>query len=127
MINEHLDHTPRWRQATYLGTLQWSGGYGHRSDAEGAVQHYYAVVEPAGTGGFRIRFPDRAGITPVAMTARGIVAQAQDSLALILRHPAVDLPRSIEDGAQPPADLSNYDDPLLVVIPFERPPAVKAT
>jgi len=58
--------------------------------------------------------------------ARGFRAeQAQDALALILRHPAADLPRSIKDGAQSPADLSDYDDLQLVVIPFERPPAVK--
>ena len=50
----------------------------------------------------------------------------QDALALILRHPAADLPRSIEDGATPPADLSDYENPLVVVIPFERVPAAKA-
>jgi hypothetical protein len=54
------------------------------------------------------------------MTARDIVPQAQDTLALMLRHLAADPPRSIEDGARPPADLSDYDDPLVVVIPFKR-------
>jgi hypothetical protein len=29
------------------------------------------------------------------------------------------LPRSIENGARPPTNLSDYDDPLVVVIPFE--------
>jgi predicted RNase H-like HicB family nuclease len=127
MISEHFDHTPRWRRATYLGTLHRSAGSSRRSDAEGAVQHYYAVLEPAGTGGFRIRFPDRPSITSAAMSVRDIVAQAQHALALMLRHPAADLPRSIEGGARPPADLSDYEDPLVVVIPFERVPAAASS
>jgi predicted RNase H-like HicB family nuclease len=96
-----------------------------RSDAKGATQHYYAVVEPAGTGGFRIRFPDRPGITSAAMAVRDIVAQAQNALALMLRDPAADLPRSIEEGAEPPTNLESYAAPLVVVIPFERVPATK--
>ena len=125
MINEHIDHTPRWRRAPYLGTLHRPVRSSRRSDAEGATQHYYAVVEPAGTGGFRIRFPDRPSITSAAMTVQDIVAQAQDVLALMLRHPAADLPRSIEEGAEPPTNLNGYVDPLVVVIPFERVPAAK--
>jgi hypothetical protein len=78
------------------------------------MQHYYAIAEPICTSGFRIRFPNRPGVTSAAMTARDIVTQAQKALALMLRHPSADLPRSIEDGAQPPADLSDYDDPLVV-------------
>jgi len=81
------------------------------------------VVEPAGTGGFRIRFPDCPGITSAAMTIRDIVAQAQDVFALMLRRSAADLPRSIEQGAEPPTNLDGYVDPLVVVIPFERAPA----
>jgi predicted RNase H-like HicB family nuclease len=119
MINGHLDHTPRWRRATHAGTLQRSVGNSRRSDAAGAM-HYNVVVQPAGTGGFRICFPNRPGVTLVAITARDIVTQAQKALALMLRHPAADLPRSIEDGARPPADLSDYDNPLVVVIPFKR-------
>ena len=125
MFNEHLDHTPRWRRAPYLGTLHRPAPSSRRNAPDGATQHYYAVVEPAGTGGFRIRFPDRPGITSAAMTVRDIVTQAQDALALILRYPAADLPRSIEGGAEPPTNLSCYVDPLVVVIPFERVPAAK--
>jgi predicted RNase H-like HicB family nuclease len=118
----HLDHTPRWRRAPDLGALPRPVRSGRRSDAEGATQHYYAVVEPADTGGFRIRFPDRSGITSAAMTVRDIVTQAQDALALMLRHRAADLPRSIEEGAEPPTNLNGYVDPLVVVISFERFP-----
>ena len=125
MINEYLDHTPRWRRAPDLGSLPRLARNSRRSDTQRATQHYYAVVEPADTGGFRIRFPDRPGITSAAMTVRDIVTQAQDALALILRYPAADLPRSIEGGAEPPTNLSCYVDPLVVVIPFERVPAAK--
>jgi predicted RNase H-like HicB family nuclease len=123
MITEHLDHTPRWRRAPYLGTLHRPVRSSRRSDAEGATRHYYAVVEPAGTGGFRIRFPDRPGITSAAMTVRDIVAQAQNALALMLRDLAADLPRSIEEGAEPPTNLNGFAAPLVVVVPFERVPA----
>jgi hypothetical protein len=122
MINEHLDHTPRWRRAPYLGTLHRPARNSRRSDAEEATRHYYAVVEPAGASGFRIRFPDRPGLTSSAMTMRDIVAQAQDALASMLRHSAADLPRSTEEGAEPPTNLDGYVDPLVVVIPFERVP-----
>ena len=125
MFNEHLDHTPRWRRAPLLSTLPRPERNNCRSDTKGATQHYYAVVEPVVTGGFQIRFPDRPGITSAAMTVRDIVTQAQDALALILRYPAADLPRSIEGGAEPPTNLSCYVDPLVVVIPFERVPAAK--
>ena len=125
MINEHLDHTPRWRRASYAGTLQQAAGNSRRSNAEETMKHYYAVVEPASTGGFRIRFPDRPSITSAATTVQDIVAQAQDALALMLRHPAADLPRSIEEGAEPPTNLNGYVAPLVVVVPFERVAAAK--
>ena len=126
MFNEHLDHTPRWRRAPLLSTLPRPERNNCRSDTKGATQHYYAVVEPVVTGGFRIRFPDRPGITSAAMTVWDIVSKAQDALALMLRHPVADLPRSIEEGAEPPTNLDSYAAPLVVVIPFERLPAVKA-
>jgi hypothetical protein len=125
MINEYLDHTPRWRRATSAGMLRRPTGNSPRSDAQGAIRHYYVVVEHAGPDGFRIRFPERPGITSPAMTVRHIVAQAQDALALMMRNSAADLPRSIEDGAEPPTDLNNYADTLVVVIPFERMLAAK--
>jgi hypothetical protein len=42
-------------------------------------------------------------------------------------HPPADLPLSIEDGAKPPPDLSNYDpQAIVVVIPFEAVSTAKA-
>jgi len=90
------------------------------------MQHYYAVAEPDDAGGFWISFPDRPGITSAAVSAVEIVAQAQDALASVLMYPPGDLPLSIEDGAKPPTDLSDYDDPLVVVIPFEPAAVAKA-
>jgi hypothetical protein len=53
------------------------------------------------------------------MPAR-IVAQAQDALASVVMYPGGDLPRSIDAGARPPADLSEFEPPVMVVvIPFE--------
>jgi predicted RNase H-like HicB family nuclease len=125
MFNERLDHTPRWRRAPYLGTLHQPGRNSRRSGADGATRHYYVVVELAGTGGFRIRFPDRPDITSAAITVCDIVAQAQNALALMLRHPADDLPRSIEEGAELPTNLNDYAAPLVMVIQFERVAAAK--
>jgi hypothetical protein len=120
MINEYLDHTPRWRRATYAGTLRRPAEDSLRSDAVGTVRHYYAVVQPVSTGGFQICFPDRPGITSAAMTMRDIVGQARNELALMLRGAAADVPQSIEEGAEPPTNLKDYADPLVVVVPFER-------
>jgi predicted RNase H-like HicB family nuclease len=125
MINEYLDHTPRWRRATYAGALRRPAEKCLRSDAVRTVRHYYAVVQSVSTGGFQICFPDRPGIASAAMTMRDIVAQAQHALALMLRGPAADRPQSIEEGAEPPTNLNNPAATLVVVIPFERAPAVK--
>ena len=90
------------------------------------MQHYYAVAEPDDAGGFWISFPDRAGITSAAMSAGEIVSQARDALESVLMDPPGDLPLSIEDGARPPVDLTGYDSPLVVVIPFEPITVAKA-
>ena len=93
-------------------------GVAARPMKEKAMAHYYAVAEPDDAGGFWISFPDRPGITSAATSAGEIVAQAQNALASILMYPPAELPRSIEDGAKPPTNLSDYEDPLVVVIPF---------
>jgi predicted RNase H-like HicB family nuclease len=91
------------------------------------MQHYYAVAEPDEAGGFWISFPGRDGITSAASSAIEIVAQARDALESVLMYPPADLPPSIEDGAKPPTDLSNYDPrSIVVVIPFEPATSAKA-
>jgi len=80
--------------------------------------HFFAIAERASGGGWGISFPDRDGITSWADDAGELVAQAQDALASAVMHGGR-LPRSIEEGAMPPDDLSGFDQPaLVVVIPF---------
>ena len=88
------------------------------------MAHYYAIAERGEGSTWWISFPDRPGITSAADDAAEIVPQAQDALASVLMYPPGDeLPLSIEDGAKPPADLSDSEQPaIVVVIPFE--PAV---
>ena len=91
------------------------------------MQHYYAIAEPDDAGGFWISFPDRDGITSAAASAVEIVGQAQDALETALMYPPADLPLSIEDGAKPPTDLSDYEPrSIVVVIPFEPATMSKA-
>jgi hypothetical protein len=90
------------------------------------MQHYYAIAEPDDAGGFWISFPDRPGITSAAASAVEIVSQARDALESVLMYPPGDLPLSIEAGARPPANLHEYDNPLVVVIPFEPVAVAKA-
>ena len=91
------------------------------------MQHYYAVAEPDDAGGFWISVPDRPGITSAAESAGEIVSQALDALESVLMYSPGDvLPLSIEDGAKPPVDLAEYDNPIVVVIPFEPVTAARA-
>jgi predicted RNase H-like HicB family nuclease len=90
------------------------------------MRHYYAIAE-RGTGTtWWISFPGRDGITSAADDAGEIVAQAQDALASVAMYDG-SLPRAIEDGARPPADLSEFEPPaLVVVVPFAHTEAAKA-
>jgi predicted RNase H-like HicB family nuclease len=82
------------------------------------MQHYYAVAEKGADGTWWISFPGRDGITSAADDAGQIVPQAQDALASTAMHGGR-LPLAIEDGAQPPHDLSGFEQPaMVVVIPF---------
>ena len=84
------------------------------------IVHYYAIAERGGGKTWWISFPDGPGIYSAADDAGEIVAQAQDALASVVMHPGGDLPRSIEDGAPLPTDLSEFEQPaMVVVIPFD--------
>ena len=90
------------------------------------MRHYYAIAE-RGTGTtWWISFPGRDGITSAADDAGEIVAQAQDALASVAMYGGR-LPRAIEDGARPPADLSEFEQPaFVVVVPFAHTEQAKA-
>jgi hypothetical protein len=80
--------------------------------------HYYAIAERGSGTTWWISFPGRDGITSATDDAGQIVAQAQDALASAAMYGGR-LPPAIEDGAQPPANLSDYEQPtMVVVIPF---------
>ena len=82
------------------------------------MPHYYAVAEAGEGGSWWISFPGRDGIVSAAADAAQIVPQAQDALESAAMHGGR-LPRSIEDGATPPAELSEFRAPaMVVVIPF---------
>ena len=84
------------------------------------MQHYYAIVEAGDHGSWWISFPGRDGIVSAADDATQIVAQARDALESAAMHGGR-LPPAIEDGALPPADLSDFATPaMIVVIPFVR-------
>ena len=88
-------------------------------DVEDGMQHYYAIAERGAGETWWISFPG-ASIYSAADDAADIVPQAQDALASALMYPPAGLPLSIEEGAAPPTDLSEFEQPaIVVVIPFE--------
>lgn len=82
------------------------------------MQHYYAIAEHGPDGGWFLTFPGGAGYS-FAESAEQIVTQAQDWLESAGMHLG-SLPRAIEEGAPLPTDLSEFEQPaMVVVIPFE--------
>jgi hypothetical protein len=87
--------------------------------------HFYAIAERSPEGGWFLTFPGGTGYS-FAENAEQIVAQGQDWLASAAMDDG-QLPRSIEDGATPPGDLSDFDQPaMVVVIPFEPAAVARA-
>jgi predicted RNase H-like HicB family nuclease len=87
------------------------------------VKNYIAIVEPSDDGKtWWISFPGLPGIASAADRPEQIVTQAQDALASALEAGAVP-PPAIEDGVIPPSDLSEYHNPLVVLVPYDVPAA----
>jgi predicted RNase H-like HicB family nuclease len=90
------------------------------------LKNYVAIVEPSDDGKmWWISFPGLPGVTSAASTPGEIVAQAQDALASATEN-GVALPPSIEDGALPPNDLTEFDKPLIILVPYTARLAVSA-
>ena len=90
------------------------------------LAHYSAIAERGDGRTWWITFPGRDGIVSAADGAGQIVFQAQDALASAAMYGGR-LPPAIEDGAEPPADLSEFERPtMVVVIPFEHTTVAKA-
>jgi len=81
------------------------------------MRHYYAIAEHCPGGGWFLSFPGGPGYS-FANNAEQIVSEAQDALATAAD--ADQLPPAIESGAALPTDLSEFDEPaMVVVIPFK--------
>ena len=87
--------------------------------------HFYAVAECGEGKTWLISFPGRDRITSAADDAGEVVAQAQDALASATMDGGRP-PRSIEDAAKPPTDLTDFEPPVMVVVtPFEAEAAAR--
>jgi len=85
------------------------------------VKNYIAIVEPSEDGKtWWISFPSLPGVTSAADRPEQIVMQAQDALASAVEAGVVP-PEAIEDGVVPPSDLSEYHNPLVVLVLYDIP------
>ena len=109
--------------ARAVGWERPSGDTGRGGESGWRSEHYYAIAERGNGQVWWISFPGRDGIISAADDAGQIVAQAQDALASAAMYGDC-LPPAIEDGTMPPADLSDFEQPVMViVIPFPAPQA----
>jgi hypothetical protein len=90
------------------------------------VGHYVAIAEPSHDGKtWWISFPGLDGVTSVADGPGQIAIQAADALASAMEARAR-LPLAIEEGAIPHYDIAEYENPLVVLVPFVAPVPVVA-
>jgi predicted RNase H-like HicB family nuclease len=84
------------------------------------MRHYYVIAERGQGRTWWLSFPGLPGVYSAADDAGDIQAQVQDALDTAI-DAGMGLPRSIEDGAKPPADLSEFEQPtIIVVVPYEH-------
>ena len=90
------------------------------------MQHYYVIAERGGGRTWWLSFPDLPGVYSAADDPRDIQAQVRDALDTAV-DAGMALPLSIEGGAKPPSDLSEFEEPTIVVlVPYEPSAATKA-
>lgn len=90
------------------------------------MQHYYVIAERGDGPTWWLSFPDLPGLYSSADDPGDIQAQVRDALDTAVDG-GMGLPRSIEDGAAPPADLSGFEKPtIVVVVPYEPATVAKA-
>jgi predicted RNase H-like HicB family nuclease len=88
--------------------------------------HYIAIAEPADDGKtWWISFPGLDGVTSAADGPRQIATQARDALTSAVEAGAP-LPLAIEDGAIPHYDIADYQNPLVVLVPYAPPVSAAA-
>lgn len=83
------------------------------------VKNYIAIAEPSDDGKtWWISFPGLPGVTSAADRPEEIAAHARDALASAIDAGATP-PLAIEDGIVPPSDLSDYENPLVVLVAYD--------
>jgi predicted RNase H-like HicB family nuclease len=82
------------------------------------MKNYIAIAEQSDDGKtWWISFPGFPGVTSAADDVGEIVGQARDALASAAEAGAT-MPPAIEDGAIPSYDLSDYRNPLVLLVPL---------
>jgi predicted RNase H-like HicB family nuclease len=80
--------------------------------------NYIAIAEPSDDGKiWWISFPGFPGVTSAADRAEQIAGQARDALSSAVAAGAP-LPRAVEDGEIPAYDLSEYSNPLVLLVSY---------
>ncbi len=87
------------------------------------MRNYIAIAESSGDATWWISFPNLPGATSAANGLEQIASQAQDALMSAVEAGAA-LPPSIEEGVIPPYDLGDYQNPLVVLVPYGAPAPV---
>ncbi len=83
------------------------------------MPHYYAIAERGRSRTWWLSFPGLPGVFSAADDAGEIVTQATEALETAI-NAGLKLPPSVEDGAKPPTDLSEFEQPtIIVVVPFD--------
>ncbi len=90
------------------------------------VRNYIAIAEPSDDGAtWWICFPGFPGVTSAADRPEQLAEQARDALASAIEAGAP-LPLSIEDGEIPACDLSEYSNPMVLLVSDALPLSVSA-
>jgi predicted RNase H-like HicB family nuclease len=88
--------------------------------------HYYVIAERGDGRTWWLSFPDLPGVYSAADDPGDIRTQVRDALDTAVSA-GMGLPLSIEDGDRPPADLSAFEEPTIVVVaPYEPATVAKA-
>lgn len=81
--------------------------------------HYIAIAEPGDDGHtWWISFPGLDGVTSAADDALGIAAHAREALESAVAA-GLALPPAVEDGVVPLYDPNHYENPLVVLVPWD--------
>jgi predicted RNase H-like HicB family nuclease len=90
------------------------------------MRSYIAIAEPSDDGKtWWISFPGIPGVTSAAVGAQHIAAQARDALISAV-DAGTPLPPAFEDGVIPRYDITEYLNPLVVLVSYAPTSAVAA-